>query len=286
MLSSAYQLSGETIVVASSFGARIEVEAASFTPGDILVARLENAVSLRKASIRYGQTSFELGPPEAGLEPLALIGLDLTAPPGLHMLEIVFVGKDNLVETVKQEFSVRPRDFPIRKLWVEEKFVIPPPEVQERIAWEAELLRIIYQIVTPQWLAEGRFIVPHEGQMASNFGERRVYNNVPRSTHSGVDISGAAGDPVRASNTGRVVLARDLYFSGKTVILDHGLGLFTFYCHFSRLNVRRGELVRKGDIIGLVGSTGRSTGPHLHWGVKILESRVDPIALLSLPLEE
>ncbi len=277
---------GETIVVMSSLGARLEVEAASFTPGDILVARLENPASLKKAVVRYARATFELGSREGGFEPLALIGLDLAIAPGSHVLEVVFVGKENQVETVKQEFSVRPREFPVKKLWVEEKYVTPPPEVQERIAWEAELLRTIYQTFTPRWLAQGPFIVPHEGRIAPNFGEKRVYNNVPRSTHSGVDISGSAGDPVRASNTGRVVLARDLYFSGKTVILDHGLGLFTYYCHFSSLNVRRGKLVQKGDIIGLVGSTGRSTGPHLHWGAKVLDSRVDPLALLNLPLKE
>jgi len=154
--------------------------------------------------------------------------------------------------------------------------------VRDRIAWEAELLHTLTSIITPRWLASGPFILPHDGRMAPNFGERRVYNNVPRSTHSGVDIAAPAGDPVRASNTGRVVLARELYFSGNTVILDHGLGLFTLYCHFSRIHVRRGDLVQKGDVIGFVGSTGRSTGPHLHWGARILRSRVDPLALLNL----
>jgi murein DD-endopeptidase MepM/ murein hydrolase activator NlpD len=109
---------------------------------------------------------------------------------------------------------------------------------------------------------------------------------VPRSTHSGVDIAAPYGSPVRASNSGRVVLAKDLYFSGKTVIIDHGLGLFTFYCHFSRLEVGRGDMVKKGTVIALAGSTGRSTGPHLHWGVKLQGRRVDPAALLGLAIPE
>jgi murein DD-endopeptidase MepM/ murein hydrolase activator NlpD len=120
--------------------------------------------------------------------------------------------------------------------------------------------------------------------MAPNFGEKRIYNNVPRSSHSGIDIAAPFGSPARASNSGRVVLARDLYFSGKTVIIDHGLGLFTYYCHFSRLKVSRGEAVEKGSVIALTGSTGRSTGPHLHWGVRLHGSRVDPAALLGLEL--
>jgi murein DD-endopeptidase MepM/ murein hydrolase activator NlpD len=91
---------------------------------------------------------------------------------------------------------------------------------------------------------------------------------------------------VKASNSGEVVLAKELYFAGKTVIIDHGLGLFTLYCHFSNLRVKRGELVKKGAIIGEVGATGRVTGPHLHWGVKLWGARIDPFSLLSLPLDE
>jgi murein DD-endopeptidase MepM/ murein hydrolase activator NlpD len=145
---------------------------------------------------------------------------------------------------------------------------------------------MVYSVREEKWLGEGAFERPHPGGMTPNFGEKRIYNNVPRSTHSGVDIEAAYGSPVRASNSGRVVLAKDLYFSGKTVIIDHGLGLFTFYCHFSRLNVSRGEMVKKGAVIALAGSTGRSTGPHLHWGVRLLGSRVDPAALLGLALQE
>lgn len=277
---------GETLVLQSTSGARLLLKAPTFAPGEILFARLQDASAIQKVMIRFNQSSYELGGEEAGLEPFVLIGLDLGLRPGKAVLEVVFVGKSPQSETLSQEIFLEPRDFPVKKLWVEERYVTPPPEVQERIAWEADLLRTIYQIVTPRWLAEGAFILPHEGRMAPNFGERRVYNNIPRSVHSGVDISAPAGDPVRAANTGRVVLARDLYFSGKTVILDHGLGLFTHYGHFSQIKVRRGELVRKGEVIGLVGSTGRSTGPHLHWGVRILESRVDPAALLRLPFEE
>jgi murein DD-endopeptidase MepM/ murein hydrolase activator NlpD len=97
-----------------------------------------------------------------------------------------------------------------------------------------------------------------------------------------VDISAPTGTPVWASNSGEVALRSDLYFSGKTVIIDHGLGLFSLYCHFSKIKVKRGQVVRKGDIIGEIGATGRVTGPHLHWGVKILGDRVDPFSLLSL----
>jgi len=96
-----------------------------------------------------------------------------------------------------------------------------------------------------------------------------------------LDIAAPAGTPVRASNSGQVVLADNLYFSGKTVIINHGLGVFTVYCHFSKIRIKRGEQVKKGEVIGDIGATGRVTGPHLHWGVKIFGSRVDPLALLK-----
>jgi murein DD-endopeptidase MepM/ murein hydrolase activator NlpD len=104
---------------------------------------------------------------------------------------------------------------------------------------------------------------------------------VPRSPHSGVDVEAGPNEIVRAANAGTVVLAAELYLSGNTVVIDHGLGLFTNYCHFSRILVKSGDAVRKGDPIGRVGSTGRSTGPHLHWGVRIFESRVDPDSILG-----
>jgi murein DD-endopeptidase MepM/ murein hydrolase activator NlpD len=275
----------ESLSLKSSLGPEIEFRAVTFEPGQIVLARLLQGSGAEIVRIRFEGHNYELGPGTRGLESFALIGLDLGLKPGRHVFEVSVLGKDGAVEGLKQEFEVLSRNFPVKKLWVKEKYVTPPPEVTERIQWEAELLETIYSIVTPRWLADGEFILPHTAAMTPNFGERRIYNNVPRSTHSGVDISAPFGSPVVAANSGRVVLARDLFFSGQTVIIDHGLGLFTTYCHFSRLKVKRGDAVKKGDVVGLVGSTGRSTGPHLHWGVKVFDSRVDPLALLAISTE-
>lgn len=278
--------SGQHLSLRSSLGPEIEFASPSLTPGGIVLAHLRGAEAVKKAVIRFGGETYELGPEEEGLQPFAVIGLDLGLSAGTCVFEVIIQAKNRQTEVLKQEFSLQPREFPVKKLWVKEEYVTPPASVRDRIKWEAELLQTVLSVVTPQWLAEDEFILPHDGEMAPNFGEKRIYNNVPRSPHSGVDISAPAGDPVRASNTGRVVLARDLYFSGKTVILDHGLGLFTYYCHFSTLKAKRDQKVRKGEIIGLVGSTGRSTGPHLHWSARIRQSRVDPVALLSLSFKD
>jgi len=278
--------SGENQFLQFPGGTEVEIIAPVVEPGQIIQARLVKAPGVRRVSIRFGEAIYELGPREQALENFALIGLDLGLKPGPYDLEMTVYLRDGRVEKLKHPVLVGARDFPVKKLWVKEEFVRPPPEVQGRIQREAEILEMVYSVREEKWLGEGAFERPHPGGMTPNFGEKRIYNNVPRSTHSGVDIEAAYGSPVRASNSGRVVLAKDLYFSGKTVIIDHGLGLFTFYCHFSRLNVSRGEMVKKGAVIALAGSTGRSTGPHLHWGVRLLGSRVDPAALLGLALQE
>jgi len=276
----------ERLALKTPRGREVEFIAREFVPGEVVLARLTQAPGTIKAVVRFLGQEYELGTPESGREGFAFIGLDLGIKPGEHEFKVGILGEDGQTENLSQEFLLSARDFPVKKLWVKEEYVTPPPEVEERIRREAELLETVYGFLNPRWMGEGDFILPHDGKMAPNFGERRVYNNIPRSTHSGVDISASSGDPVRAANSGRVALARDLYFSGQTVILDHGLGLFTYYCHFSRLKVKRDEIIKKGDVIGLVGSTGRSTGPHLHWGAKILRSRVDPAALLWLRFPE
>jgi murein DD-endopeptidase MepM/ murein hydrolase activator NlpD len=277
-------VSRDNILLSSPLGTKIELICSSFEPGQIVLARFRDASGAKKVSIQFLDQSYELEPAHQGGSPLALIGLDLGLKPGSHVFGITILREDGRIEHLEKGVSFPAREFPVKKLWVKASYVTPPPEVQSRIQWETELLESIYSINTSPWLGDGKFTLPNSGETAANFGERRIYNNVPRSTHAGVDVKAAFGSPVQAANSGKVVLAKDLYFSGRTVIIDHGLGVFTFYCHFSTIKVKRGDSVKKGALIGLVGSTGRSTGPHLHWGVKIHESRVDPLALLGLPL--
>jgi murein DD-endopeptidase MepM/ murein hydrolase activator NlpD len=116
----------------------------------------------------------------------------------------------------------------------------------------------------------------------SNFGKRRVLNGHPGSPHSGVDFPAPTGTPVHAAQKGRVVLAEELYFSGNTVIVDHGLGIYTFYCHFSEIDAKVGDEVIAGTVIGKVGATGRVTGPHLHWGLQVQHTRVNALELLRV----
>lgn len=265
----------------SPSGVSIEVAYRTFQPGEIIAVFIESSQGIKEAWVQFLGRKYLMGEDKSRSRLLAFIGLDLGLNPGIYPVRIIIKDVNDQWETLEKEITVLAKKFPVRKLWVKEKYVIPPAEVRERIKRESEILKSIYSMFTPQWLGKDKFIVPVSGRKTADFGERRIYNNKPRSSHRGVDIASPLGAPVRASNSGRVVLASNLYFSGMTVIIDHGLGLFTLYCHFSKIRVKRGELVEKGDIIGEVGATGRATGPHLHWGVKVFGSGVDPFSLLS-----
>jgi murein DD-endopeptidase MepM/ murein hydrolase activator NlpD len=258
----------------------VDLDFRALYPGEVVRVTVHSSSPVKSIQAQFSGEKYTLGASTDPDEYLALIGLDLVLKPGTYPIVITPVYKDGYHEKVVKEILVVAKEFPVKKLWVSEKYVTPPPEVLPRIREESELLNAIYGIFTPRWLGEGPFIIPATGEVVPNFGERRIFNNQPRSPHSGVDISSPYGSPVVASNSGRVVLASHLYYAGKTVIIDHGLGVFTLYLHLSKFRVKRGAFVKKGKIVGEIGATGRVTGPHLHWGVKIRGNRVDPFSLL------
>jgi murein DD-endopeptidase MepM/ murein hydrolase activator NlpD len=269
---------GESVFTESD----VRLEFRSLLQGDIVRVSLGGKGLIRQAEVLFLGETYIMGHGSNADLWLAFLGLDLGIKSGTYPVEVSLLFHDGHHQNIRREIFVQNRDFPTKKLWVKQEYVTPPEDVLERIRWESQLLGQIYNIFTLQWYGEGSFIIPSEGKANDNFGERRIFNDEPRSQHSGVDISSPFGDPVRASNAGRVVLAKNLYFAGNTVIIDHGLGVFTSYLHFSKILAKRGDMVKKGDIIGEIGATGRVTGPHLHWGVRVSGSRVDPFSLLSL----
>jgi murein DD-endopeptidase MepM/ murein hydrolase activator NlpD len=142
------------------------------------------------------------------------------------------------------------------------------------------MLADTYARVSPR-IWTGPFVLPVDGKPTSNFGTRSFYNGEPRAPHAGVDFVGRPGTPIRAANQGVVVLARPLYFTGNTIVVDHGAGLFSVFAHLSEFRARAGEVVEPETVVGLVGSTGRVTGPHLHWSVRLNGARVDPMSLVA-----
>ena len=212
----------------------------------------------------------------------ALVGIDLGAALGPSTVAVEARTVDGAVVRGTHRLTVVRKTFGVRRLRVPEQFVTPPASALARIAREQKRLAEVYAAVSPSRLWRGAFERPTDGAPVSQFGVRSDYNGKQGTPHRGTDFAGAAGAPVRAPAAGRVVLAMDLYYSGNTVILDHGLGLFSVLMHLSRIDVTEGDIVAAGAGVGAVGATGRVTGPHLHWSVRIGPVSVDPLSLLAL----
>src|ERR1700686_5180321 len=213
----------------------------------------------------------------------ALLGVDLELKPENYALTLTAKTESAKEISCSATIDVKQGKFATESLKVAPNFVEPNPEQLARAEAERQRLRAIFATITPERLWEGSFRYPLARiTTGGNFGKRRILNGQPGSPHSGVDFPAPAGTPVYAAQRGRVVLAEPLYFSGNTVILDHGLGLYTLYGHFSQIDVKPGDLVETGAVLGKVGATGRVTGPHLHWGLTVNRARVDALSVVAL----
>lgn len=209
-----------------------------------------------------------------------LIGVDLEKRPGRYVWKISWEGSEGDAASCSVFITVRAGKFPTEHLKVEQQFVEPNPEQQKRAEEDQKKMQAIYETVTPARLWEGKFQLPlKDVTTGGNFGRRRILNGQARSPHSGVDFPAAAGTAVFAAQAGKVVLAEELYYSGNTVVLDHGYGIYTLYAHLSEIGVHPGDMVEAGAEIGKVGATGRVTGPHLHWGLTIDHARVNAMEI-------
>lgn len=212
----------------------------------------------------------------------ALLGADVLLPSGRYPVEVGIVDRRGRAALHRLELEVRDAVRPEQRLTLPPAMVTPrEPAVLARIAREQEELAAIFARDDSPPLWSG-FVRPVDDPLGSLFGLRRVLNGEQRAPHSGVDFRSPLGTPVRAAGRGRVAAAADFYYLGRTVILDHGDGLFTLYGHLRKLHCREDQLLEPGDVLGEVGSTGRSTGPHLHWGVQLRGAKVDPMLLLEL----
>ncbi len=210
----------------------------------------------------------------------ALIGIDLDCRPGTYPVTAESGGDHALRAT--HDLTVVKRDVRVRVLKVAPDYVNPPPDLLARIRSEAQFMTAVYEHSTPEPDWDNGLRRPVAEAANSSFGTRSVFNGEPRSPHAGTDFLSPAGTPIAAPAAGRIVGARELFVTGNTVIIDHGLGVFSMLAHLSRIDVHEGDAVQAGDILGLVGATGRVTGPHLHWAMRIGSARVDPLSALAL----
>lgn len=212
----------------------------------------------------------------------ALIGVDLEQAAGDYKFSVAGKSANGADIACEAPVAVRLGKFPTERLKVAPNFVEPNPEQAAKAAEDQKKLRALYATVTPEKLWTGAFRIPLDGvKTGGNFGKRRVLNGKSNSPHSGVDLPSPTGTPVHAAQSGRVVLAEELYFAGNAVVIDHGFGVYTLYGHFSEIDAKVGDEVKVGDLIGKVGATGRVTGPHLHWGLEVDRARVNAMEIVG-----
>lgn len=268
-------------------GASLSLTSTTASQGSLLLAELSSDAPLQSVHAKWGTEEIPFWQKATPVS---------AAPKTQHWRTLLAVDLDKPVGDYPVDVSTLPAAEPIcqltvhviagkfatENLQVDNKFVAPDPEQAARAKVEQQKLREIYATVSPLKLWEGRFRVPLDGvTKGANFGRRRVLNGKPGSPHSGVDLAATTGTPVHASQTGRVVLAEPLFFAGNTVIIDHGLGIYTLYCHLSEIDAKVGDKIAVGVVLGKVGATGRVTGPHLHWGLSVDRSRVNALQIVT-----
>ena len=259
------------------FGGELRLTPREVNNGGVAILRWDGAPPDFGVARFLGQVIY-FYPDRSGA--VALLPVPLDTLPGIYPLPVVVVEENGTTNAFELELPVRQLERPEESLTLPERMVSPrDPQDLARIARESRLLKELFAERGGRlW---DRFARPVDDPISSVFGKRRLLNGQPRAPHSGTDFRSPAGTPVGALSSGRVVLQEDLFYTGKTVVIDHGEGLFSVYAHLSSSAVKPGDLVKVGEVVGAVGSTGRSTGPHLHLSLRLLGARIDPMLLLE-----
>jgi len=283
-------LSGVVRAADCGDGVNLRLSSPETAQGTLLLAEIHSAKPLGEVSGRWNDRDVpfwqERGKKDRAASAdvwNALLGVDLEKAAGKYEFTVAGQLQGGEPVSCRAMVEVTEGHFATESLTVKKQFVEPNPEQEARAAAETKRLREIYDRVTPERLWNGKFQMPLTGDFkGSNFGKRRILNGHAGSPHSGVDFPAPTGTPVHAAQKGRVVLAEELYFSGNSVIVDHGLGIYTFYCHFSEIEAKVGDEVEAGTVLGKVGATGRVTGPHLHWGLQVEHARVNALDIVKV----
>jgi murein DD-endopeptidase MepM/ murein hydrolase activator NlpD len=270
---------------ACSNDVELRLSAAESSQGQLLLAEIHGTNPLQEVKGEWNEHAVPFWKVEEGNEDVrrGLLGVDLEQAAGKFALQVTVLEQSGDRVNCSAVVEVKAGKFATENLRVEKQFVEPNPEQLKKAEEERQRLRAIFDGVTKEKLWRGAFRVPLDGvNTGGNFGRRRVLNGHAGSPHSGVDFPAVTGTPVLAAQRGRVAMAEELFFSGNTVVVDHGLGIYTFYGHLSAIAVKVGDAVEAGAVLGKVGATGRVTGPHLHWGLTVERARVNPLEIVKL----
>ena len=253
--------------------------------GQIVVVNVEGVDSGVSLEGTFGSKALRFFPVGDG-RLRALSAVPLGQEPGPMVATVLQHDGDRSPSLRSTAVWIRAGVFPEEILKVDNSFVVPPKELRGRIKSEDRTFDDLWKAKPAERLWRGSFDWPGNRVISSHFGTRRIFNHRQLSQHRGLDIDGQIGDPVRAIGAGQVLLSTDRYYSGHTIVIDHGLRLYSYYFHMSERFVEQGQTVIQGQVIGKIGTTGRSTGPHLHLGTAIENLSFDPISLLDLDLDE
>jgi murein DD-endopeptidase MepM/ murein hydrolase activator NlpD len=273
LLSLAFSL----FTVATAFAFHVEIFPDTISPGDPFLVKVTGVTASQEPLALLKEKIF----PFTGNEEdsfLAIGAVEVTTKPGTYFVEVKACGEEK-----KIKLTVKRTVFKTQRLTLPKQRVSLSSQDKQRVEQENRKLRELFSNISERaW--EGEFITPLPNEISADFGTKRIMNRKWKVIHKGLDIRGREGEEIRATNKGTVVLAEELFYGGNTVIIDHGQGVYSVYMHLSQFTVKHHDVVSKGDVVGLVGMTGRSTGPHLHFGVKVMNINVNPVSFVKLPL--
>lgn len=267
--------------LAQSGASKVVLSPSAIPPGEFFVITVEPAAGETVQEVRAGVLDFHPRFNRFGDKWKAIGAVSAKTPPGKYPVYVKVARSDRAEQETKVYLTVTAKRFPTQRIRMSKE--------KMRLRTEAALARdkakLDHAIAesAPQPLWEGKFMLPVRGRFSTGFGVIRTVNGQDSGRHYGLDIAAPLGTPVKATNHGRVTLAEMLETHGNTIVIDHGCGIFSLYLHLSRMDVQVGDEVRKGQVIGRVGTTGFSTGPHLHWGMRVAEIATNPWSWMKSP---
>lgn len=261
---------------------RVETDARAMRPGEaVLVTVTPSRPVSEVRAAWFERPAFAWQDPGTGTWQ-GVVGIPVDAKPGTHILSVEATTPDGAAALERVRVRIAAARFATRRLRVNPRFLNPPASAAPRIAEESRVLGEVFAAPPTERAWRGPFSLPVPGPATSAFGRLSVVNGKRRGRHMGVDLRAAEGTPIHSPNHGVVVLAADRYMSGQTVVVDHGGGIFSLFAHLSKMAVDTGDRVERGALIGNAGATGRVTGPHLHWAVRVGGTTVDPLSLVAV----